>query len=94
MIKKGYHYIVDCDVKGCTISYVVGVARHNFDARRQSKQKLIKEGWTPGQFGTFICPECNLKQEKRNVDSQAEAKTEAPAPVKEAITALQEVRGV
>lgn len=66
MVKKGYHYIVDCDSKGCDISYVVGVARHNFDARRQAKQKLIKQGWTPGQVGTFECPECKLKREKKN----------------------------
>lgn len=69
MIKKGYHYQVNCDSPGCQLSYVVGVARHNFEARRQAKQTLIKEGWTPGQVGTVECPECKLKREKRNAEN-------------------------
>jgi len=58
MIKKGYHYSVNCDGVGCQLSYVVGTVRHNHDAKRQAKQKVIKEGWTLGEVGTTKCPEC------------------------------------
>jgi len=68
VIIKGYHYQVNCDTKGCDLSYIVGVARHNFDAKRQAKQKIIKEGWTPGQIGTVECPDCKLKREKSNAE--------------------------
>lgn len=93
MIKKGYHYVIDCDVKGCDLSYVVGVAKHNFDARRQAKQKIIKEGWIPGQVGTVECPECQTKREKKNAKIIADAaekarpQAEAPEEIKEEATA-------
>ncbi len=68
MIKKGYHYQIGCDSPKCQMSYVVGTARHGVEARRQAKQKLIKEGWVPGQVGTIECPECREKREKRNAE--------------------------
>ncbi len=89
MINKGYHYTVTCDNKDCDLSYIVGVARHSFDARRQAKQKLIKEGWTPGQVGTVECPECKSKREKkneeiikRNMEKRRATQTKTPEEVK------------
>jgi hypothetical protein len=73
MIKKGYHYLISCDAPECDKSYVVGVARHNFEAKRQAKQKVIKLGWTMGTSGTTECPECNEKRTKENMKVLAEA---------------------
>ena len=82
MIKKGYHFIVHCDSKGCQLSYAVGTAKHGFDARRQAKQKVIKEGWTPGPVGTFVCPECKSKTEKENAKLLADAIKETEGETK------------
>lgn len=77
MIKKGYHYAINCDAPGCDKSYIVGTARHNFEARRQAKQKIIKEGWTMGEAGTAECPDCRAKREKKNAERMAKAVKEA-----------------
>lgn len=81
MIKKGYHYVVDCDVKDCQLSYVVGVARHNFNARRQAKQKIIQEGWTMGEVGTQECPQCKLKREGKDAKTRIKAETKTTKKV-------------
>jgi hypothetical protein len=76
MIKKGYHYLVTCDAPDCPESYVVGVARHSFEAKRQAKQKVIKLGWTMGEVGTTECPSCNKKRSEENMKVLAQAMEE------------------
>ena len=80
MIKKGYHYAIGCDAPKCDQNYVVGTVRHNFEARRQAKQKIIKEGWTMGESGTAECPTCRNEREQRNAARVAQAMKEADAP--------------
>lgn len=77
MIRKGFHYAVDCDAPGCDVSYVVGTTRHNFDARRQAKRKVIKEGWTMGESGTAECKECGEKRSEKNTIRMAKAMKES-----------------
>ena len=72
-IHKGYHYRVDCDGPKCDQSYVVGTVRHNFDAKRQAKQKVIKEGWAMGEVGTVLCSKCKPQPEVGDVDPQTKA---------------------
>lgn len=91
MIKKGYHYLASCDAPKCDMNFVVGTTRHNFDSKRQAKQKLIKEGWVPGQCGTTECPKCKLKREKKNAEILAANMAEADRRVKDG---LEKARGV
>jgi hypothetical protein len=80
MIKKGYHYSVSCDSPKCDKAYVVGTARHNFEARRQAKQKVIKEGWTMGEAGTAECAECRTKRERELLAKIKTAMNEVDVP--------------
>ena len=66
-IKKGYHYTALCDIPECELAYVVGTSKHNWEAKRQAKQKLIKEGWEPEASATWVCPGC-AKKRKEELD--------------------------
>lgn len=80
-IKKGYHYLVDCDGPKCDQSYVVGTVRHNFDAKRQAKQKVIKEGWAMGEIGTVLCSKCKPQPEIKQDEPKGTRETEAAEEV-------------